>query len=57
MKLYLFLRSIIWTSVISALFAGASIIFAIALPDSSLPVPLGLASIAFAILSPRRTDY
>lgn len=55
MKLYLFLRSIMWTSVISLVFALASIISAFVAPY--LTLALGLASITFAVLSPRRSDY
>ena len=55
MRLYLFLRSIIWTSVLSLVLALASIISAFAAP--SLTLALGLASITFAVLSPRKSDY
>jgi hypothetical protein len=56
MKLYLFLRSIIWTSVLSLLFALASIISAFA-SAPTLTLALGLASITLAILSPRKSEY
>ena len=55
MKLYLFLRSIVWTSVLSVLFAIASVISAFVAPY--LTLALGLASVSFAVLSPRRSDY
>jgi uncharacterized membrane protein len=57
MKLYLFLRSIIWTSVISIALALASIISAFAPASTPLTFALGLASITFAILAPRRNEY
>ena len=52
MKLYLFLRSIIWTSVFSVLLLVASLVSAFL--DSNLAVPLGLGSIALAVLSSKR---
>lgn len=55
MRLYLFLRSIIWTSVLSVTLALASIISAFAAP--SLTLALGLASISLAVLSPRKSEY
>lgn len=57
MRLYLFLRSIIWTSVLSVTLALASIISALASAATPIAFSLGLASITFAILSPRRSDY
>ena len=57
MRLYLFLRSIVWTSVISVLLALASIISALASAATPIPFALGLASITFAILAPRRNEY
>lgn len=57
MRLYLFLRSIVWTSVISAALALASIISALASATTPVAFSLGLASITFAILSPRRNEY
>ena len=55
MKLYLFLRSIVWTSVFSVLAAVLTVISAFTSP--ALSIPLGLISISLAILSPRRSDY
>lgn len=57
MKLYLFLRSIVWTSVISVLLALASIISALASAATPVAFSLGLASITFAILAPRKGEY
>jgi hypothetical protein len=56
MRLYLFLRSIVWTSVLALLLGLASIISAFA-SAPTLTLALGLASITFAILSPRKGDY
>ena len=57
MKLYLFLRSIIWTSVLSVVAAVASLITA-AIPatQQGLPIPLALISISLAILAPRNNS-
>jgi hypothetical protein len=55
MRFYLFLRSIIWTSVLAVAFAIASVISAFIAPY--LTLALGLASVTFAVLSPRRSDY
>ena len=52
MKLYLFLRSLVWTAIFSVVSAIASLITAFTNPD--LAVPFGLAAIAFAALAPRR---
>lgn len=57
MKLYLFLRSIVWTSVLSIVLGLASIISAFAPASTPLTFALGLASISLAILSPRRGEY
>lgn len=57
MKLYLFLRSIIWTSVLSVTLALASIISALASAATPVAFSLGLASITFAVLAPRRGEY
>ena len=55
MRIYLFLRSIIWTSVLSVVSIVASLISAFIAPDFA--VPFGLAAVALASLSPRRSDY
>lgn len=55
MKLYLFLRSIIWTSVFAVAAAIGSLVTAFTYPD--LAVPFGLVAIALAILSPRKSEY
>lgn len=55
MKLYLFLRSIIWTSVLSASAIIATLIAAFTVPGMVLP--FGLASIALAVLSSQRSNY
>lgn len=52
MKLYLFLRSIIWTSVLSVIAAVAALITAFT--NLPLATPLGLVAITFALLAPRR---
>jgi len=57
MRLYLFLRSIIWTSVFSVLSAVASLIAAFITPSPSIPLALGLLAVSLAILSPRRNEY
>lgn len=49
MKLYLFLRSIIWTSVISVLAATAALVLTFIAPPFS--IPLALISISFSILT------
>jgi hypothetical protein len=54
MKLYLFLRSIIWTSVLSVTACIAALVTAFIAP--TLSIPLGLVAIALATLSPRRVD-
>jgi hypothetical protein len=57
MKLYLFLRSIIWTSVLSVVAAVASLITAtIPATQQGLPIPLALISISLAILAPRNNS-
>ena len=55
MKLYLFLRSLIWTSILSVSAAIASVVSAFIQPESQVAIPLGLASVALAVLSPRAT--
>lgn len=52
MKLYLFLRSIIWTSVLSAVASAIALITAFIAPN--LAIPFALVAIALAVLSPRR---
>lgn len=52
MKLYLFLRSIIWTSVLAVVASIAALIAAFV--SSDLATPLALVAIALAVLSPRR---
>lgn len=51
MKLILFLRSIVWTSVLSLLLIVASTISALLSAPLTLTLPLGLAAIASAVLS------
>lgn len=57
MKLYLFLRSIIWTSVLSISSAIAALIAAFIATNPALPTTLGLIAVTLAILSPRRNGY
>lgn len=52
MKLYLFLRSLIWTAILSVAFIIATLIAAFTNPD--LVPPFGLTAIAFAILTPKK---
>jgi hypothetical protein len=54
-RLYLFLRSVVWTSVLSALAIIATIVSAFVAPDFA--VPFGLSAIALAVLSPRRSEF
>jgi len=54
-KLYLFLRSIVWTSVLSVASAIGSLVSAFTI--SELSIPLGLIAVTFAILSPRKSEY
>jgi hypothetical protein len=53
MKLYLFLRSIVWTSVLAIVASIASLIAAFIAAPLTLTIPLGLVAITLAILSPR----
>lgn len=49
-----FLRSIVWSAVIAAVFVVASVVVAMLLPAyATLAVVLGLAGVTFAILSHR----
>jgi hypothetical protein len=52
MKLFLFLRDIIWTSVLSLAAILASIIFAL-LENPHLPLPLAISAVALAVLTDR----
>ena len=52
MKFYLFLRSIVWTAVLSVVFIIATLIAAFTNLD--LVLPFGLTAIAFAVLAPRK---
>lgn len=52
MKLYLFLRSLIWTAILSVALIIATLIAAFTNPD--LVLPFGLTAIAFAVLTPKR---
>lgn len=52
MKLYLFLRDLIWTSIFAVLFATASVVAAF-INSPNLTLGFGLAAVALAILSPR----
>lgn len=54
MKLYLFLRSIVWTAVFSVVFSIASIITAFTAP--AFATPFALIAIALGILSSKRAD-
>ena len=51
MKLYLFLRELIWTSILSVASTVASLILAFI--DPQLAIPFGLAAISLAVLAPR----
>jgi len=53
MKLYLFLRSIVWTSVLALATSVAALVAAFVAAPLTLTIPLGLAAITLAILSPR----
>jgi len=53
MKLYIFLRSIVWTSVLAIAASIASLIAAFIAAPLTLTLPLGLAAVTLAILSPR----
>ena len=55
MKIYLFLRSIVWTSVLAIAASIASLIAAFIAAPLTISIPLGLAAITLAILSPRTT--
>jgi hypothetical protein len=57
MKLYLFLRSIVWTSVLAIAASAASLIAAFIAAPLTLTIPLGLTAITLAVLSPRRDGY
>jgi hypothetical protein len=57
MKFYLFLRSIIWTSVLAILLVIASIVALIISPTPTPSITLGLAALTLATLAPRRSDY
>lgn len=52
MKLYLFLRSLVWTAILSVAFIIATLVAAFTNPD--LVPPFGLTAIAFGILTPKR---
>lgn len=51
MKLYIFLRSIIWSAVLAIIFIVASITTLIVAPTSPAPLTLGTGAITFSILS------
>jgi hypothetical protein len=53
MKLYLFLRSLIWTSILSVASMVAALIAAFTITE--VAVPLALVSISLAVLSPKAT--
>jgi hypothetical protein len=53
MKLYLFLRSIVWSSVLALAVSVAALVAAFVAAPLTLTIPLGLAAITLAILSPR----
>ena len=50
MKLYLFLRSIVWTSILALVAVVASITFAL-LQNPYLPIPLAISAVALATLT------
>lgn len=52
MKLYLFLRSLVWTAILSVVFIIATLVAAFTNPD--LVPPFGLSALAFAVLTPKR---
>lgn len=52
MKLYLFLRSLVWTAILSVAFIIATLVAAFTDPD--LVPPFGLSALAFAVLTPKR---
>jgi len=54
MKLYLFLRSLVWTAILSVAFIVATLIAAFTNPD--LVSPFGMAAIAFAVLTPSKSE-
>jgi hypothetical protein len=56
MKLYLFLRSIIWTSVLAVSSAVASLIAAFIATTPNLPIAFGLTAVVLAVLSPRSNE-
>lgn len=56
MKLYLFLRSLVWTSIISTASALLALISSVLRADLTLVVAFATLAITFAILSPRK-DY
>lgn len=50
MQIFLFLRSLIWTSIASVIAVVASIIFAL-LQNPHLPIPLAISAVALATLT------
>jgi hypothetical protein len=52
MRLFLFLRSLVWTSIASVIAILASIIFAL-LQNPYLPIPLAVSAVALATLTDR----
>lgn len=54
MKLYLFLRSLVWTSIFSVAATASALVTAFISASPAVPVTLALVSIALATLSPRR---
>lgn len=53
MKLYLFLRSIVWTSVLSTIFIVAAIVSAFIGASTQAVLALSSAAVAFAVLGLR----
>lgn len=51
MKLFLFLRSIVWSSVLALVFIVASIVLLFVAPSSSAPSTLAILAVATSILS------
>lgn len=54
MKLYLFLRSLVWTAILSVAFVIATLVAAFTNPD--FVAPFGLSALTFAILTPKKSE-
>lgn len=55
MKLYLFLRSIVWTSILSVSAAVAALITAFTTTDLTITIAFGFTAITLAVLAPKVT--